>query len=66
MGVGSSAREHVVAFSWWVGCPDVAQAEAELRDLALLHDAVEERRSPPTPVRWSSTRACRGPRWPRR
>lgn len=38
----SGAREHVVAFSWWVGCPDVAQAEAELRDLALLHDAVEE------------------------
>lgn len=56
----SGAREHVVVFSWWVGCPDVAQAEAELRDLALLHDAVEERRSPPTPVRWSSTRACRG------
>lgn len=42
MGARSSAREHVVAFGWWAGCPDVARAEAELRDLALLRDAVEE------------------------
>lgn len=38
----SGARERVVALSWWVGCPDVAQTEAELRDLALLRDVVEE------------------------
>ena len=42
MGVRSSACEHGVAFGWWVGCPDVARAEAELRDLALLRDAVKE------------------------
>lgn len=41
MGVQSSAREHMVA-SWWVGCPEVAQAEAERRHLALLHDAVKK------------------------
>ena len=41
MGVQSSAREHMVA-SWWVGCPEMAQAEAERRHLALLHDAVKK------------------------
>ncbi|MDR0283331.1 MAG: hypothetical protein LBI33_00345 [Propionibacteriaceae bacterium] len=40
----TAARDHVVAFRWWVDRPgaEVSLAEAELRDLAILRDAIED------------------------
>lgn len=42
MSAESSARDHIESFKRWVGNPELALAEAELRDLAALRDAVEE------------------------
>lgn len=41
MSAETNARDHATAFRWWVGSPDMTLAEAELRDLAALRDAVE-------------------------
>lgn len=41
MSAESNARVHIHAFRWWVGNPEMTRAEAELRDLAALRDAVE-------------------------
>lgn len=41
MSAESNALDHIHAFRWWVGNPEMTRAEAELRDLAALRDAVE-------------------------
>lgn len=41
MSAESNALDHVHAFRWWVGNPEMTRAEAELRDLAALRDAVD-------------------------
>jgi len=41
LSVESNARDHVTAFCWWVGTPEMSLAEAEWRDLAALRDAME-------------------------
>lgn len=41
MSAESNARDHIHAFRWWVGNPEMTRAEAELRDLAALRAAVE-------------------------
>lgn len=41
MSAESNALDHINAFRWWVGDPEITRAEAELRDLAALRDAVE-------------------------
>lgn len=41
MAAESSALDHIHQFRWWVGNPEMTRAEAELRDLAALRDAVD-------------------------
>lgn len=41
MSAETNALDHIHAFRWWVGDPEMTRAEAELRDLAALRDAVE-------------------------
>lgn len=41
MSAESNARDHIQAFKWWVGSTEMTRAEAELRDLAALREAVE-------------------------
>lgn len=41
MSAESNSRDHATAFHWWVGSIDMSVAEAEIRDLAALRDAVE-------------------------
>lgn len=50
MSAESSAKSHAQSFSWWRGCPDITDPEAELRDLVALSEAVYEliaERTPP-------------------
>lgn len=42
MSAESNAKSHAQSFSWWRGCPDITDAEAELRDLVALREAVYE------------------------
>lgn len=42
MSAESNAYTHADQFRWWKGSPDMTTAEAELRDLAALRDAVAE------------------------
>lgn len=42
MSAESNARSHAESFSWWKGCPDLTDGEAELRDLLALRDATTE------------------------
>lgn len=42
MTAESNARSHARAFRWWRGAPDLAEAEAERRDLEALRDACAE------------------------
>lgn len=43
MSAESHAYDHVAAFRWWPGAPDLTTEEAELRDALALRDAVEDR-----------------------
>lgn len=41
MSAETNALDYIRAFRCWLGNPEITRAEAELRDLAALRDAVE-------------------------
>lgn len=42
MSVESNARSHAEQFHWWRGNPEMADDEAELRDLMALREVAEQ------------------------